>query len=237
MDMITQTDLPVTVLTGATGGMGQAITEDLVQDRMVVAVGRNRDKLEQLVSNSERGDRIVPLVCDVERDLERLDELFAGLPRVDELLNVAAVAPRFRLDDARAETWDHVLRTNVTAPAELTRVLLPRLREAQGTVVFIGSGVSRASYADNVVYAASKHALQAVADGFRKQVSADGVRVATVAPGFTDTPMVQWEDDYPLTLPEVLIEPGTVARSIRHVLDAPADTQITEVWVRPRQEV
>jgi NADP-dependent 3-hydroxy acid dehydrogenase YdfG len=48
--------------------------------------------------------------------------------------------------------------------------------------------------------------------------------------------MIAWDDDYPLSLPETLIKPSTVARTIRHVIEAPADTQITEVWIRPRTE-
>lgn len=232
LDVVQNSTRPVVVLTGATGGIGTAVAHELAGDYLVVAQGRDITKLEKLAAGS---DSILPVQADLT-DEDHVGQ-FGRLPRVDALVNLAAIAPRFSLEDAEAMVWEEVFAVNVTAPAELTRVLLPQLRASEGTVVFLGSGASRMPAPNNVVYAASKHALQAVADSLRISVEADRVRVATVAPGFTDTPMVQWEDEYPLILPEVLIQPPTVARSIRHVIEAPADAQITEVWVRPRKEV
>ncbi|MGK4188298.1 SDR family NAD(P)-dependent oxidoreductase [Rothia koreensis] len=226
---------PVVVVTGASGGIGSEVAQDLSRDRFVVAIGRNREKLAELAESGGPEGGVVPLVMDLN-DVDAIAGVLNLLPRVDALVNAAAVAPRFTLEDARPADWQDAFRTNVTAPAEVTRAVLPQLRESQGTVVFLGSGASRGSNQYNVIYSATKHALQATADGFRKQVAEDGVRVATVAPGPTDTKMVQWDDDYPKSEPPQFIEPSTVARSIRHVIDAPTDTQITEVWVRPRVE-
>ncbi|SIN05774.1 short chain dehydrogenase [Mycobacteroides abscessus subsp. abscessus] len=251
-DATQRSDLPVVVVTGASGGIGSRIALDLSRDRLVVAVGRRRERLEELAARAQQGPRrpeaapgaILPLVADLT-DLEGIDAVFSRLPRADALVHAAAIAPRATVADAGIAHWRDMLETNVMAPAELTRVLLPLLREAAapveadalpGTVVFLGSGASRAVNPYNVAYAASKHAVQALADGLRQETAQTGLRVTTVAPGPVDTPMVQWDDDYPKAAPARLIEPETVARSVRHVLDAPADTQLTEVWVRPRVE-
>ena len=231
---------PVVLLTGASSGIGRAAARDLSQDRLVIAVGRNPERLAEVEAEAGPGG-VVPVPFDLDRT-EAIEAAFSRLPRVDALVNAAGIAPRTTLEDADSALWRQILETNVIAPAELTRAVLPQLRAAAGperpaTVVFLGSGASRASYAVNVAYAASKHALQAVADGFRKQVEDEGIRVTTIAPGPTDTPMVRWEDAYPRKDPERFIRPETVARSIRHALDAPADTQLTEIWVRPRAEV
>ena len=226
------TNKQIVVVTGATGGIGRAIVEDLADDYALVAQGRDE---QRLIALSRLGPEIYPVRCDLA-DTASFEATFGLLPRVDALLNVAAIAPRFAFDDATAAIWSEVMHMNVTVPAELTRTLLPQLRETTGTVVFLGSGASRTTSPNNVVYAASKHALQALADGIRIRTEPDRLRVATVAPGYVDTPMIAWDDDYPLNLPETLINPSTVARSIRHVLEAPADTQITEVWIRPRTE-
>ena len=226
------TNRQIVVVTGATGGIGRAIVEELADDYAVVAQGRDEARL---ISLARLGEEIYPVQCDLA-DTAAFETTFGLLPRVDALLNVAAIAPRFAFDDATAAVWSEVLHLNVTVPAELTRTLLPQLREATGTVVFLGSGASRTTSPNNVVYAASKHALQALADGIRIRTEPDRLRVATVAPGYVDTPMIAWDDDYPLILPETLIKPSTVARTIRHVIEAPADTQITEVWIRPRTE-
>lgn len=232
LQALAMTNKPVVVLTGATGGIGRAIIQELADDYVIVAQGRDEARLVALTT---MGDQVYPVRCDLV-DTATFHQTFGLLPRVDALLNVAAVSPRFAFDDASAEVWSEVLHLNVTVPAELTRTLLPQLRESTGSIVFLGSGASRTTSPNNVVYAASKHALQALADGIRMRTAPDRIRVATVAPGYVDTPMIAWRDDYPLELPETLIQPSTVARTIRHVLEAPVDTQITEVWIRPRTE-
>lgn len=226
------TNRQVVVVTGATGGIGRAIVQDLASDYAVVAQGRDQHRLSQLAG---LGQQVYPVRCDLT-DTDSFAETFGLLPKADALINAAAIAPRYAFDDATAAIWSEVMHLNVTVPAEITRTLLPQLRESAGTVVYLGSGASRTTSSHNVVYAASKHALQALADGVRIRTEADRIRVATVAPGFVDTTMIEWEDNYPLALPDTLIQPATVARTIRHVIEAPDDTQITEVWVRPRSE-
>jgi len=232
LQALTVTNKPIVVITGATGGIGRAIVEELAGDYAIVAQGRDEARL---IALSKLAEEIYPVRSDLT-ETDTFATTFGLLPRVDALLHVAAISPRFAFDDATATVWSEVMHINVTVPSELTKTLLPQLREATGTVVFMGSGASRTTSPNNVVYAASKHALQALADGIRIRTEPDRLRVATVAPGYVDTPMIAWEDDYPLILPETLIRPSTVARTIRHVLEAPADTQITEVWIRPRTE-
>lgn len=232
LQALSVTNKQVVVVTGATGGIGRAIVEELAGDYAIVAQGRDEARLLAL---SRMANEIYPVRADLT-DTDSFETTFGLLPRVDALLHVAAIAPRFAFDDATAAIWSEVMHVNVTVPAELTKTLLPQLREATGTVVFLGSGASRTTSPNNVVYAASKHALQALADGIRIRTEPDRLRVATVAPGYVDTPMIAWDDDYPVTLPDTLIRPSTVARTIRHVLEAPTDTQITEVWIRPRTE-
>src|SRR5699024_7804362 len=98
-------------------------------------------------------------------------------------------------------------------------------------VLFRSAG--RGGFGGNVVYAATKHALYALADGLRK--SEQDIRVSTVAPGPTDTAMLQGlNDNYNA---DHVIAPAEVARAIRAVVDAGLTTQLTEVQVRPRIEL
>ncbi|QPK78686.1 SDR family oxidoreductase [Corynebacterium lizhenjunii] len=222
----------VAVVTGATGGMGRHIIADLARDHLVYAVGR-RDVAQ------------LPNVVGVHLDLvEALDALAAGedlpagwrqlasLERVDVLVHAAARAEKLSVAQASVGQWREQMDLNVHAPAMLTQALLPGLRKAEGTVIFINSGAGRHSYADNTVYAATKHALYAVADGLR--LAELGIRVATVAPGPTDTPMLAGLQDYDSAH---VIAPIEVARAVRAVVDAGPTVQLTEVQVRPRVEL
>lgn len=231
----------IAIVTGATGGMGREIVAELARTHHVYALGRNDEALAELGALSD----VTPVNSDLVADLlgsaeapSALDKL-VELRRIDVLVHAAAIATKFSVDTAQVEDWRNALDINVIVPAELTRRLLPALREAQGTVVFLNSGAGRGSYGDNIVYAATKHALYALSDGLRKAESRAGVRVSTVAPGPTDTPML--EGLYAQTGSEYVvdhfIEPVEVARAIRMVVDAGPSTQITDVSVRPRVEV
>ena len=215
------------VVTGATGGMGVEIIKDLAQDHRVYALGRRVGELPE-------AENIVPVAIDLLSLLDgaALPAELASLERVDVLVHAAARADKRSVESARPEDWRAQMDLNVHVPAELTRLLLPALRAAEGLVVFINSGAGIHSYGDNVIYAATKHALYALADGLR--LGELGIRVSTVAPGPTDTPMLQGLQDYN---PEHVIAPVEVAKAIRATVDAGPTTQLTEIRVRPRIEL
>lgn len=215
------------VVTGATGGMGAEIIKDLARDHRVYALGRRAGELPE-------AENIVPVEIDLLSLLDgaALPTELASLERVDVLVHAAARADKRSVESARPEDWRAQMDLNVHVPAELTRLLLPALRAAEGLAVFINSGAGIHSYGDNVIYAATKHALYALADGLR--LGELGIRVSTVAPGPTDTPMLKGLQDYN---PEHVIAPVEVAKAIRATVDAGPTTQLTEIRVRPRIEL
>lgn len=219
--------LKTAVVTGATGGMGVEIIKDLARDHRVYALGRRAGELPE-------AENIVPVSVDLLSLLDgaALPAELASLERVDVLVHAAARADKRSVESARPEDWRAQMDLNVHVPAELTRLLLPALRAAEGLAVFINSGAGIHSYGDNVIYAATKHALYALADGLR--LGELGIRVSTVAPGPTDTPMLQGLQDYN---PEHVIAPIEVAKAIRATVDAGPTTQLTEIRVRPRIEL
>lgn len=226
----------IAVVTGATGGIGREIVRDLSRDHRVYALGRSLESLEEL----SRIDGVTPVVCDLTAEL--LDGSHFPLPeleRVDVLVNAAAIAERRSVEEASVADWRSHLDTNVVAPAELTRRLLPAVRAASGLVVFINSGAGRGAYPGNVVYAATKHALYALADALRKEEANAGVRVTSVAPGPVDTPMLQGltASAGGVYSPEHYIVPAEVAAAVRTAVDAGPSTQITDIAVRPRVEL
>ena len=173
---------PRAVVTGATGGIGRACVADLARDHDVLALGRDAGRLAELAEIPHVTVRAADLT-----DPAGIPAAVAGLDRVDVLVHSAAVAGRTSVEGASVEQWRAQLELNVVAPAELTRLLLPALRAARGTVVFLNSGSGLTARAGDAVYAASKFALRALADSLRQEVAADGIVVSSVHPGPVDT--------------------------------------------------
>lgn len=232
--MIEKTDRPIALVTGATGGMGRCIVADLARTHDVVALGRN----EEILAELDELDGVSAHAVDIT-DHEALAEEIAKLARLDVLLHVAAVSLPYSTEEADHDLWQEHFDVNVFAPAELTRLCLKLLRTSRGTIIFIGSGASTKPAPGNVIYAASKHALQAMADSLRMEEANAEVRVSTVSPGQTDTELLRRAhkmrgQDY---VSEQYIRPETVAITVRFVVDAPPDAQLTDVEVRPRIEL
>ena len=222
------------LVTGAVGGMGAAIVADLARDREVIATARDAGRLAALTNQVGATGWVGDLT-----DHAWLASQVATLGRLDELVHVAAVGTHVAPEFATADDFRAQLEINLIAPAELTRPCLPLLRAARRSVVFIGSRASTRPVPGSAVYPATKHALKAYADVLRLDESRNGVRVATVAPGPTATAMYeksQREAGRPYEL-ERLISPESVARAVRLVLDASDDVHLTDVAVRPRQEL
>lgn len=224
---------PVALVTGATGGIGSAITRELARDHRVLAIGRNAGLLSELATT----DGVEAVALDL-LDLASMEAYIAALPRLDVIIHSAAMSDRYTIEQADASEWRRQLELNVVVPAELTRVALPLLRASGGQVVFINSGAGLRSYPTHTLYSATKFALKAVADGLRGEERPNGVRVATVHPGPTDTPMLagdlrKAEREYES---EKYIKPESIARAVRSVVDATPDAQVTDVTVRPREE-
>lgn len=223
---------PTAIVTGASGGMGREIVRDLARTHRVIAIGRNAARLAQVADETGAESWQLDL-----RDEAALSARVAGLTRLDVLVHAAAIARRFAVSDAPAAEWEEHFAVGVTAPAVLTRLALPLLRTAQGTVVFIGSGASTRPVPGSAVYTAVKHALRGVADVLRIDEEPHRVRVTTIAPGQTDTEMLRAQIPADRYERDRYIRPGSVAEAVRFVVDAPADVHLTDVAVRPRQEI
>ena len=220
--------LPVAVVTGGTSGIGLAIAQVLLADHQVWIIGRRPFS----PTPDEQQANLIPLSLDI-CDSAALADFVASLPRLDVLVHAAAVAQPCRVAEATAEIWQQHFAINVFAPAELTRLALPALRLSRGQIVFINSGSGTRPLAGHTVYSASKFALHALAEALRNEEREQGVRVATVYPGPTDTPMNRPQ---PTDDPLARSSPESVAAAVRLIVDTPEDSQITEVVVRPRHD-
>ncbi|GHJ31598.1 short chain dehydrogenase [Streptomyces hygroscopicus subsp. sporocinereus] len=224
------------LITGAGSGIGAAVTERLAErGEELWLLARDAGRAKELAG---RFPGVRTVVGDLA-DPEKLSWAFGHqtLPdRLDSLLHIAGVVDLGEIGELTPKAWNRQLAANLVAPAELTRLLLPQLRAAQGHVIFVNSGAGLRANPQWAAYAASKHGLKALADALRAEESGNGVRVTTVYPGRTATPMQvkvhqQEGKEYEA---ERWIAPETVASTILAALDLPRDAEITDLQVRPR---
>jgi len=225
----------VHLVTGAGSGIGAAVAARLNErgdDLVLLArdAGRARVIAERFPGATMLvGDLSQPGRLSWALSKQRLPE------RLDTLVHVAGVVDLGRVADLPPAQWEQQLAVNLVAPAELTRLFLPLLRVARGQVLFVNSGAGLRANAEWGAYAASKHGLKALADALRAEEAEHGVRVASVFPGRTATPMQErvHNQEGAEYVPERFIDPESVATTILTALDLPRDAQITELSVRP----
>ena len=150
-------------------------------------------------------------------------------------MHAAGVVDLGTVAELTAAQWRAHVDVNLLAPVEITRLALPALRAARGTVVLVNSGAGLRANPTWSAYAASKFGLRAFADALRQEEAEHGVRVTSVFPGRTATPMQQHVHDQEGKEYDAgdWIDPATVAATILHVLDLPDDATVPDVTVSP----
>lgn len=179
------------VVTGAGSGIGRATAVRLHSEgATVIATDVARERLDDL-SDALGHSRLTVVVGDVA-ELATIDAVVAAADgRVDGLANVAGIMDRFlpagEVDD---ETWDRVLRVNLTAPMRLVRGLLPLLTDGGGSVVNVASEAALRGSAAGAAYTASKHGVVGLTKSIAFMYGPQGVRANAIAPGPVATGIV-----------------------------------------------
>jgi NADP-dependent 3-hydroxy acid dehydrogenase YdfG len=230
----------VAIVTGASSGIGRAIALALaVEGAQVRLVGRKLDTLEAVVKIA-KGHSLRASACrvDLTRD-EDIHALVADLERndgrVDVLVHCAGEIRHAEHAQAPLTDFDAQYRANVRGPYLLTQSLLPLLRAASGQLVFVNSSSGLRARARSGQFAATQHAMKAIADSLREEVNDDGIRVLCVFPGRTATPRTEqlFREERKAYRPELLMQPEDVAAMVVHSLKMPRTCEVTEISIRP----
>ncbi|HEY6605987.1 MAG TPA: SDR family oxidoreductase [Gaiellaceae bacterium] len=168
------------LVTGASSGIGEACALRLARGgwRVLACVRRSGDApsgTEEVLLDVTDDDQVKAVA-------EQVDEL-------DGLVNNAGIALAVPLEFVPLDELRRQLDVNVIGQVAVTQALLPQLRRSRGKVVFVGSIAGRSALPFLGPYAASKHALEAIADSFRVELQPFGVDVTIVEPGTISTPI------------------------------------------------
>ncbi|CCE06790.1 Oxidoreductase, short chain dehydrogenase/reductase family [Bradyrhizobium sp. STM 3843] len=233
------------LLTGATGGMGRAITKALLESgRRVVLVDRDANALQELAATA--GSAVFPIQLDVS-DPQAVDRLPDAITKpfkpVDVLINNAGhdIGGRTRFDVGSADDWSNIIQTNLIGLMRVTRAILPDMvRRNAGHVVNISSINAVRIVPDMAAYSTSKAGVHMFTETLRGELAETAIRVTELQPGLTRTNIILTryrgdkakEQDY-FDQFKMALEPADIARSIVFALDQPAHVQIAEMMILP----
>lgn len=232
------------LVTGASSGVGAATARLLAAEgHNVVLAARREDRLEELAHElggtalSVPTDITDPAACAalVERTVERFGA-------VDVLINNAGVGLYAPIAEADPDDWRRMFDVNVLGALYTTQpVVRHMLKRRTGHVVFVSSVAGRrVPHAHGTVYAATKHAITAIAEGLRQDMDSQGIRVTIVEPGLvrTEFPTSSFPDaaEYYASKEYAPLEAEDVAAAIAHAVNLPASVSVNKILLRPGKQ-
>ncbi|MFL6057918.1 MAG: SDR family oxidoreductase [Rubrobacteraceae bacterium] len=232
------------VVTGASSGIGEATARLLASEGCnVVLAARRKERLNALAA--ELGDGTLAAPTDVTDPgacaalVARTVERFGSL---DILVNNAGLGLYGSIPEGDPDDWRKMFDVNVLGVLYLTRAAVRHmLARGTGDVVFVSSLAGRRVPApDGTVYAATKHAITAVAEGLRLDVHEKGIRVINVEPGLvrTEFPRSSYPDseEYYAQKGFAPLDPEDIAAAVLYAVSQPARVSVNEVAVRPTKQ-
>lgn len=186
------------VLTGASGGIGQAMARQLLsKGSQILLIGRNQKALSALESELQQlgrdtNQKVLSLAIDVtnnderERLVEYANNTMGG---VDILINLAGAMSFSNFSEESPEVTEQLFQTNALAPMQLSRLLIPQMKKQKyGEIVNIGSIFGSIAFAWFTTYSSTKFALRGFSESLRRELIGTGIGVTYIAPRAVQTP-------------------------------------------------
>ena len=227
----------VVLVAGASGGIGRAVAFGLLgAGAEVFMLGRSTARLARPQPPENARAMCHFIVADLTDSgaVERVVADISPKGRLDILVLSSGIYERSR----EPAIFARQMAANVVGPYSLIQHLLPFLIGSMGQILFINSTQGLKATAGVGQYAATKHAMKAVADSLRDEVNGKGVRVTSVFLGRTATELqraifAEEKRPYP---PERLIQPADVAEIVLSLLKLPRTSEATDIILRPMQK-
>ncbi len=221
-------DEPVLVITGASTGIGAATARRAAEFgyRLVLAA-RSEDKLQALAD--ELGGEAVATRCDVT-DWDDQQALVATtldrFGRMDAYFANAGFGAKRGFLEESVEHWKSMIDTNVLGAALSIRASLPHFREQNRGHMILTSSIAGRRALPGSLYSATKHAVTAMGEALRQEISDTDIKVTLIEPGAVDTPFFE-------NRPSGALEADDIARAVMFTLTQPPHVDVNELLVRP----
>ncbi len=240
----------VVVITGASSGLGEATARHLADRGAKLVLGARR--LERIQTLADELSKIGTDAVAVQTDVTQRDQVEALIKtaldtfgKVDVLLNNAGIMPQAPLEKLQVSEGDQQIDVNIKGVLYGIAAVLPHMQERKsGHIINVSSVAGHKVLPPGTVYCATKHAVRAISEGLRMEMTPYNIRSTILSPGAVAT-----ELNNSITDPEVAegmkafyeqvaIPANSFARAVAFALEQPEDVDINEILFRPTaQEV
>jgi len=226
----------VAIVTGASRGIGRAVSVALAQEATtVVLAARSIRKLQETADKvTEAGGKAEIVVTELteEESIKNLVKVTGDkFSRLDILVNNAGVTHSARLEETITEDWERCMQINARAPFILCREALPLLKKSQaGYIINIASVVGVKGYPLQSAYTSSKHALRGMTISLAEELKGSNIRVHLLCPGGVDTELVQ--KVRPDIKKDELMQPEEIAELVLYLVTHKGNAVIDELHIR-----
>lgn len=235
-------------ITGATSGIGKATAVLLAQQKnRLILCGRNQTVLDELKTELSKETEVFTLRFDFRNS----DEVFAAInslpeewKNIDVLINNAGNAHGLEpISEGNIDDWNSMMDGNVKGLLYVSQPIIKLMKEKQnGQIINISSVAARQTYANGVVYCASKKAVDVISEGMRIELTEFGIRVTNIQPGAveTDFSKVRFKgDDERAATVYAGYEPlvaEDIADAIAYCINVPERISVSDMTIYPKAQ-
>ncbi|GHB31484.1 oxidoreductase [Pseudovibrio japonicus] len=230
------------IVTGATSGIGEAISRSLIaKGYNVMMAARRADRLESLAQ--ELGPNADFAVTDITKRSDVIslaDQAKEKFGQIDAFINNAGIMPLSFFKSRKVEEWDRMIDVNLKGTLYGIDAVLPDMLDRQdGHIINVASIAGLQTAPGFGVYSATKFGVRALSESLRQEVAAQNVRVTLISPGTVQTELFGTITDNEILeliqagLPYEPMKPQTIADAVLYALSQPGSACVGEIVVRP----
>ena len=237
----------VIVITGASSGLGEATARHLAAKGAKVVLGARRaDRIEALAQELGGEGKALAVATDVtdREQVKRLvDAAVEKFGRIDVMINNAGLMQQSLLERLKVDEWDNMIDINIKGVLYGIAAALPHMKDRKsGHIINVSSVAGHKVTPAGTVYCATKHAVRAISEGLRTEVTPYGLRTTIISPGAvaTELPSHITDEDAAGAIQgyyeAVAIPADSFARAVAFAIEQPDDVDINEVLFRPTKQ-
>lgn len=229
-----QIDKKIAIVTGASSGLGAAISTALIENgARVYGLARNKyalDKLRKIL-----GENFISVELDISEDKAVTDwvsKTFSVQCRPDILINNAGIGSFGKIDEISTDEWLAMVNTNLNGMYYLTSRLVPFMKQKidSSHIINIGSILGTMARAESAAYSTTKFGVRGFSEALFKELRDFNIKVTCLNPGSIDSEFFKSSG---IEAHQNMLQPQDLAATVIHILHTPDNMLINELTIRP----